>query len=537
MYRVVIVDDEAIIRDGLRKKINWEALGFACVGSCENGREAIAKLDEMAPDVIITDIYMPFVDGLELSEYVAKNKPACKVIILTGYDEFDYAQKALKLQVQDYILKPITAKEVEKILCKVKEDLDSEKSKDYEIERMEKLLLESRPLIRERFLNRLLIGDMTAGEIEEKLEYFDMDVLLSAKGKQAFAVVVLDTEREHQNDYRQEDLRHFALFNISKELLEQEEAGSVFQNIEEKTIAIFAGEPDELQEKAKGICQQIMDIMADKLNFSATAAMGRLVFNLENIHESYKTAINLLEYRFFLGNNRILSIRELPDAAQKRAMNIEKDEVEILRALKGAQAEKQEELVAGFFERLRESGLSMEEVYLLIQRLLIRMEQAMLDIDIDVNSLLGFEKNIVIEVYRYNTLEDIKNWFLKICRGISAELLQQRESFSENLVLQAQQYIKEHYENPDINVGLVSQNLAISVSYFSNLFKSHTGETFTEYLTQIRMEKAKDLLLSTKMKSYEIAYKVGYSDPHYFSIAFKKKLGLTPTQFREAQSS
>jgi two-component system response regulator YesN len=176
MYKILIADDEANVREGIRDNLNWSELGFEVVGDFENGREVIQAAAQLQPDVVLTDINMPFVDGLEVSRYLFEHFPRTKVIILTGYDEFEYAQQALKLKVHDYILKPNTANELRQILTRLKAELDEEATQTENLSNLKQRLKESLPLVRERFLNQLTAGSVREGELEDKLSYLELHV-------------------------------------------------------------------------------------------------------------------------------------------------------------------------------------------------------------------------------------------------------------------------------------------------------------------------------------------------------------------------
>lgn len=176
MYKIIIADDEATVREGIRDHLNWHELGFEVVGDFENDREVIQAMELLRPDVVLTDINMPFVDGLELSRFLFDHYPRTKVIILTGYDEFEYAQQALKLKVHDYILKPNTAAEIRQILIRLKAEMDEEGRKTDDLTRLKERLRESLPLARERFLNQLTSGIVREGELKDKLAYLELSI-------------------------------------------------------------------------------------------------------------------------------------------------------------------------------------------------------------------------------------------------------------------------------------------------------------------------------------------------------------------------
>lgn len=194
LYSFVIVDDEPEIREGIRDTIPWDTLGFTFKGAFANGKEALEYVEQNPPDVLITDINMPFMDGLVLSELVLQRSPKTKVLIISGYDDFEYARKALQLQVQDYIVKPITPGEFKETLRKLKEVLDKERAEEQDFERLKKQLAENLPLIKERFFNQLITGAIPAEELQERSTYLGLSVQSNLG---AIHCIVLDFVQHH----------------------------------------------------------------------------------------------------------------------------------------------------------------------------------------------------------------------------------------------------------------------------------------------------------------------------------------------------
>lgn len=164
MYKLLIVDDEALVREAIREQMNWHELGFECIGDCEDGLEALQFIKRRQPDVVLVDIGMPFMNGIELARELTAQYPSVKVVILTGYEDFEFAQQALKLKVEDYILKPITSEELANVLCKLKGDMDAVKKQKQDYESLKHQMRKSWPLLKERFLERLVSSPMTQSQ-------------------------------------------------------------------------------------------------------------------------------------------------------------------------------------------------------------------------------------------------------------------------------------------------------------------------------------------------------------------------------------
>ena len=240
MYKVLLVDDEALIREAISENTRWKELGYELMGTCKNGREAIERLDQEEADLVLTDICMPYVDGMELTRYLYEKHKGVKVIIISGYDDFEYAKTAVKYQVMDYILKPITAKELAQTLTRVKEKLDEERFQRSDMKRIRGAYMSNLPILRGRFLNSLLMGNVGAQEIQEKLK----DYKIRLDGKYFMTALVTGDDLTpflRQSDEYKSDLACFAIYNISAEIMDFYQAGVSFQDVDERTVLIFSG--------------------------------------------------------------------------------------------------------------------------------------------------------------------------------------------------------------------------------------------------------------------------------------------------------
>ena len=257
MYKVLLVDDEPLIREAISENTRWEEMGFELMGTCRNGREAMEWLDREEADLVLTDICMPHVDGIELSRYIYENHRSVKVIIISGYDDFDYAKKAMKYQVLDYILKPITAMELAQTLDRVKEKLDQEHFENSSIAKIKGAYISNLPILRGRFLNSLLMGNVSPRELEGKLR----DYQIHLPGPFFITSLVTGDDLSpflKQSEEYKSDLAYFAIYNISEEIMSFYDCGVSFQDGEERTVLIFCGD-ENIGEKALKVMEEIHD--------------------------------------------------------------------------------------------------------------------------------------------------------------------------------------------------------------------------------------------------------------------------------------
>ncbi|WP_426452571.1 response regulator [Paenibacillus sp. S-38] len=533
MYKIVIADDEDNVRVGIRNSLNWKELGFDLVGDFENGREVIQALEQLQPDVVLTDINMPFMDGLAVSRHLFEHHPRIKIIILTGYDEFEYAQQAVKLKVHDYILKPNTIGELQQILSKVKADLDEENRKVEDLSKLKQQLIESMPLLRERFLNQLVSGNLRGGKLEEKLAYLDFNLSGSLY---LVAVIDVDDHGELQRFYPESEteLLYFAVCNISGEIITKQVKGIVFQSNNEKTIAVLCGDHAEvLQVEAVSILENISQSVKEYLKFTVSIGVGSICNSLHHIHHSHKKALAALDYRFFLGKNQIIHISDIEGRTEEHIPYDKFWERKLINCLKSGTKQEIEAIVENIMKNIKDSYLTMDRCYIHIQQIIVSIIDALDELEIRDGHRGSIHERPLTEIYALKTLDEVEDWLKVYCTRITDIITETRINLCKMQAIKAEEFIKMHYSDATISMDMVCKYLVLSTSYLSLIFKKHTGETFKSYLTRIRVEKAKEFLKCTDLKIYEIADRVGYTDPHYFDLIFKKTTGMTPTVYRK----
>ncbi|MBP3966454.1 response regulator [Paenibacillus lignilyticus] len=535
MYKVIIVDDEAVVRVGLKNTINWNEHGFELIGDYANGREAWEAVEQHKPDLVISDISMPFMDGLELAGLISTQFPYIKIIILTGFDEFEYAQQAIRLKVSDFILKPITANEIRALLDRVKKEMDEETKHREDLGRLKSQLNQSLPLLKERFLERLVAVGLNLEEINERFSYFGIPAPLPLH-----VVLIVDIDdfgdRElHSYEHDVEFLR-FAAFDIFKETLEREGV-MLFRTREERMVAIISGQDDEslLYEQVYSLAEQVRHHIEKYLKFTVTIGIGRACAHLEQLPESYKSALSVLDYRFLLGKNRVLSILDMegkPSIPLPPQLDWDR---KLASAVKRGSAQEAFQLIEDGVAELKSSLAPIEACFLQMQKVVLSLMNSIQEL-VAHDPEASFDRQMrLMDVYGLKTLDEVEIWLKDVVRSVMSTIADNRSHLTNMQIHRAVEYIETNYANDKMSLQDICRHVLMSTSYFSLVFKQHTGETYIEFLTGVRIARAKELLHNTTMKFYEIAEQVGYKDPNYFSILFKKHTGITPKDFREKQ--
>ncbi|MDQ6422448.1 response regulator [Paenibacillus sp. LHD-117] len=531
MYKLLIVDDEVLVRDAIKHQMNWEEHGFRCVGDCEDGVEALEFVTRDMPDVVLTDIGMPFMDGLELTRRLADQYPEVRVIILTGYDDFDYAQQAIKLQAVDYILKPVTAAELGNVLRKLEGELDLARRQKQDYEHLKQQLTENMPLLRDRFLERMMTSRLSKRQRLEGWDYYG----LRWEGPYLIELAI-DVDEFVWSDSASttdQQLIRFAVCNVAQEIMGKLAGSAVFRDREDRVLALLSGsDPDALEEEALQAAERIHEAVTAILPVKASIGIGQRAEWDGDIPFAHQSALSALDYRFVIGSNTIIRLSDMAQRNRPEALAVVAWENELITKLKTGTPEELERWVDHLFAAIREQLLPAELCQMYLQRIVLTLMHTLYETNGSSPVSSPGMASPLHEIAKFVKLDEAREWMKRLCAESVRAIRGRREDYSVQQVAKAIEYVKFHYKNPELSLKDVCQHISMSASYFSALFKHNTGKTFVEFVTDERMEKAKELLALTSMKSYEVAYEVGYGDPHYFSGAFKKHTGDTPTEYR-----
>lgn len=527
LYRVLMVDDEEDIRVGIIRKMDWEGLGFCLVGQAENGREALELAEQLHPDLILTDIKMPFMDGLTLCKKLIPLLPAAKFVVFSGFDQFDYAKQAISIHVSEYVLKPINAAELSAVLTKLKQQLDAERDQQRNMELLRSRYENSLPILRELFYTRLLEGRIRPNQVFPSASQLGID--LSA---QTWVVALAHLEESEQSS----ELLSFSV----QELFEQQfslpncQCKSFFYS---DTIALlfgFSGESDLFG--LSGELNRLCTLSKSYLSLTLTVGIGTPCTQLESLPASTRGARNALSYRVMVGSGRSIFIGDLePDSSQGIAFD-DQDQQDLSNAVKMGSQEEIRTVVGRLVAKIQRAGLALSQSHLFFLELLTCLLRLTREGNLTVQDVFGTQFTGTLQLTDFHSLDALEHWCFECCVQISILLGQQRSDSAWRTVERAKQFIATHFAQDDLSVETLCDHLHLSPAYFSTLFKRETGLGFSAYVTEVRMEQAARLLRETEDKTYLIAQKIGYSDPNYFSYVFKRHFGATPSKYRTASS-
>ena len=538
LYSIILVDDEEEVRKSIIKQIDWESAGFQVVGDAENGEDALEKIEVLEPDVVLTDIRMPYMDGLTLAEKIRQRYPSTKVVIFSGYDDFEYAQKAIKLNVTEYILKPVNVEELTSILKRIKSNLDEEIEEKRNVSRLRENYRKSLPIIREQFFNDMVHRRLADDLIESKLREYDIPIT----GARKWIIAAIDVEKSDDRSkktlslHEEEELIPISVTQIVREKLKSYCRFSLFQSTAEAGMVVIAALDDD--NTTTGLIDVLGDICKETkriLEVPVTIGIGHSVTGLSKIAGSYQSAVEALGYKAVVGSGITIYINDMEPVGSGKLEFDNSDESDFISAVKFGPDEKIEAVMVRISGKLESARVHYRQQQVYVFGVLNTVIQMIQQYDLNLEEILGGELEYLSVIDKLQKREEFGEWLLKTARKMNQAINQERDMTTRQVIQQAKQYIMDNYQNPDLSVEMICRHLHMSPAYFSTMFKKETGQAYIAYLTEIRLNKAVELLNKTDDKTYVIASKVGYQEQNYFSYVFKKKFGVSPTKFRGAR--
>lgn len=524
LYRILIVDDEQVIINGLKKIIHWDEYGIEIPVEAFNGREALEKINEYKPDLMITDIKMPEMDGLSLIKTLRENGSNIKIIIISGYNDFQYVREALKYGVENYITKPVDKEELSSTLISAAEKIQSEAYEKIKLRENEYVILDS-------ILYRLVTNRVGKRELDEKSD------LLGIRESDVFftvAVVKVLKQAEGSNALISEErLLEFAIMNIMKETIGEDFKFHIFFDMNGELVILFHSDTsDNIMEKIERILKNCILNINQYLKTDLFITIGKAQECLDAVHLSYRSASDLLQYFVILPRNYILSSEksEIEDKKRQEIFILDHDKLKSLILL--YQQEEIQRFFDMIYENITKAGyVPMVQINAIAVEVLACFVNTIKEGFVGVEGILENYEELFLNLMKKHTPDNLIA-FIKIAALKISEDIKQYGEKPKLLVDKIIDYIHANYHIRDISLKSLSYQFNINSIYLGQILKKRTGELFSDYLNGIRIEKARELLLNTNLKTAEISEKVGYSDPNYFYRVFKKSIGVYPTKYR-----
>ena len=525
-YTILLVDDEEEVIQAIIRKINWEELGFSVVGYADNGIKALEMIEESQPDVVMTDIKMPYMDGMELCSHIRMEYPAMKIVLFTGFDEFEYAKEAVHLEVEEYILKPVNSVELVNIFTHLKAKLDQEISERRSMEKLEQYYTESLPLLQANFYSTLIEGRIH----EEELQRYLSDYQISLPGP-LFCCLVIHMSSSQVPENMNSLFLAASVQKQAEERLGKRWRAKCFPYLGNSVLfAQLNGENEiaELTDDCDRFCKYVNRIIGAVV----TVGIGQVCSSALDLAQSYNTAREAVSYRAVYGASRAINIKEIApsESGETRFTN----DTELLNLFKKIRLNSRDEIIEAvnqYIERISFPLKSLQQHQVVIMDLITALFRFSVNNDIAAEGISG-DIGMLYEVLLEMEPDALRKWLTDISLCFSESLVVARSRSTQSFVSKAKEYVHSQYADAQLSLAQICEMLGVSNSYFSTVFKKETGKSFVGYVTDYRMEQAARLMIETNEKSYVIAQKVGYTDPNYFSYVFKRQFGVSPSKYR-----
>ena len=528
-YSVLLVDDEEDVLQVIIKKLDWENMGFKIVGYAKNGIEALEMAEDLQPDVVMTDIKMPYMDGLTLCKELKELYQKVKVIIFSGFDDFEYAKEAIKNEAEEYILKPINSNELSEVFIRIKNVLDKELDEKRNIDKLRSYYMESLPILQENFYTSLIEGRIPEDQIEKYVQNYQIDL----KGPYyVITILHISTDNSQQdNPSINPFLKAVSVKKLTEEQLFAEwkcktvtylgDIIVITQLTDVNSITRFTDTMDKICKMAKRVCDA-----------RVTAGIGHVCSEMSQLQLSFQGAQNAVSYRIIYGNTRAINIAEM-DPQENVYVPWEASYIQkILKKIKMGEYLALENIIDEFIQQLSISKVSLQKFRILIMGLITEIFKFGSDNQLDMEKVFSESNDVYSQTLQLESPEALGRWLRDSCGKMQNLVRSGRQDTTKSFVTKAVEYVREHYADNDLSIEIICSYLNVSAAYFSTVFKKETGKTFINYLTEYRMQQAVNLLDTKDEKTYIIADQVGYADPNYFSYVFKKQFGMSPSKYK-----
>ena len=543
MLKTFLVEDEVVIREMIKKMIPWEQYGFELAGEAADGEMALPLILKSKPDLLITDIKMPFMDGLTLCRLVKKELPDIRIVILSGYDDFNYAKQAISIGVEDYLLKPITKNAFIERLKEIHNRYEHEKTQREYYEKFRLEMQEYEKNASRDFFETLVRADSDLAELYRRADKLNLDIVAEAYN---IFIFTPDTSEGNYNSYEEcSDWEAEVQDKINTYFLNHPVA-ILFRHQVFSYAILVKGQKDTIEKNTEECVKAIQDIMDQtERRTDWFIAVGKSADRLSMLGHSYRTAVRANSFRY-LYDGHILDYQSLEaqkenpsdsrreDSVQLRNVNINALNPAILQKfLSSGLAEEVDDFIRDYFNAIGQEPMgSLVFRNYVVLNVRFSVLSFLKKLGCDDSEISGQEmENIMDETGK--TIEAAVAYCGKILKKAIALRDENAGDQNRSVLKLAVDFIDHNYMDEEISLNKAAHVANVSANHFSALFSQNMGQTFTEYLTDLRMSKAKELLRCTAMRSSEIAGEVGYKDAHYFSYLFKKTQGMTPSEYRK----
>lgn len=530
MLKVIIADDERIQREGIAKHVDWSAYQMQVVGLAEDGVHALELMEETAVDLLITDIKMPRMHGLELAERAKQINPQLKILIISGYDDFEYARTAIELKAYAFLLKPILIDKLSQELDKIHSLIVQEQHKQQTLAALRDQIRESKPLLVEKLFQNVLYGFLRDEEVIRNR----MDTLSLPLPKYGYETLLLqiDAPSDSPETDVNRQLTYLQFLNRLTGTIMAEQQGQAFQTKEnEFAIVLYASEPDG-HAPVPDVIREVRENLLLPYNDILTISIGNRKNMLSQLHEAYKECEAASRQKFYLGKGKDIYYR---DNMTEEPVSAHYDDFyeQMMQALEIGNVKQAEQTIEEIFKEFAHMSSSHKP---LIKAFCFRTMSDLFRIihasNEKIETVFGEEHQIWNRIYDFDTLPEIHDWLKEMvvstCRHLHTKRIRKNTTVIETII----HFLETRYQEP-ITIDELAKHIHLTPNYISNIFKENVGESIIDYLTKVRLKHAIRLLADESVRIYEVAEQTGYNSTSYFSVVFKNMYGISPKEYRD----
>ncbi|NLZ56089.1 MAG: response regulator [Clostridiaceae bacterium] len=526
MYRVMLVDDDQAIRLRLRSNVDWTSLGIGEIIEAGDGIEALELFEEHRPQIILLDINLPHINGLTVAQEILAKETDVIIIMITGYNEFEYAQRAIQIGVHELLAKPLDMDEVQHILGAACTRIATERSNQQERLRMLGMMQDNLNVLQQNFVRNLLDGQVK-GETAKLLRQLSLDL-----SGNFFCVSEIIA---NMNNVPPTDIELMALIigNIASELLTENGFKNfiLYDNSQNLTILLSFNTAEE-EQYIDRVFMSVRNKYKFYFGYDLVVGIGSVVKSLRELPFSRKDAKEALNYHVIFGQNNTVNIKNVVKFVGRTATHPSAEINEIINCFKAGELKTMRLHLDNVIDELL---VSSDNALAAVRRVIIELTVLLLQIAAEN----GVDEELFLEtpdpysqIMSIELIPDLKRWFYELYGRLNGCIAERQQNRISRVILSATEFIEANFDNSNLGLDDISEHVGLSAVYFSKLFHKHTGTGISQYVNDRRIEKAKALLRSTNMRIFEVAEAVGFNNPRYFNYVFKKTLGMSPNVWR-----
>ncbi|MCM1134019.1 MAG: response regulator [Clostridium sp.] len=526
ILKVIIVDDEELARKMLITGANWNALNMEIIGEAVSGQDVLAMMEEQLPDILFTDIKMPYMDGMELCGIVTRRYPHIKIVVTTAFKDFDYAHQCISLGISHFLLKPINRSDLLSTLLKLREQIENEKRQWREFDHLKEILEKNYSFLRERFLLEFCENSTRSASTEKQISYYFPNGIPSY-----IQVTLLEAHSSHAGNLTEEEHILQTMKNmefIKKHLEGTEDIEILADNSHHIVLLTYSPKIQVIS-----LCEQLQRSIFQTSGNEILFGIGNPYDNFYKAEISWLEALESLKFSRYMPNQPIV-IYKNDIHVQDTGWNASPAELEDIKFyVKAGLPDSVQKLLPPLYLEPDGSIIGLEQARILSMTLLSSAVNAANDIGIPLYELFSDTGNSFIQILLETTSQNLRSQTCAFLTRLATEIAAYRADKSKSVLWDILQYIQAHLTDPSLSLGSVAETFHMNDSYLSRTFTKELGFSFSKYLNRLRMEHAITLLGTTDLKAYQIAEAVGIPDAYYFSNCFKKYTGKSIRDYKK----